>query len=164
MKKILLAAIVISFSFSSCTKGGDRCNFDDCAYKAPATEVQTLQNYLNVNGIITTQHCSGLFYTVVDEGTGAKPDACSDVSVTYKGYLTNGNVFDQSTSPVPLSLPRTIMGWRIGIPLVKAGGKLILYIPPSLAYGDQEMKDNNGNVVIPANSYLIFEITVVAVA
>ncbi|MCZ2460021.1 MAG: FKBP-type peptidyl-prolyl cis-trans isomerase [Chitinophagales bacterium] len=164
MKKIFLAALVISFSFSSCTKNSGKCNFNDCAFKASNTEVQTIQNYLSMNSITATQHCSGLFYSVVDAGTGAKPDACSDVSVTYKGYLTNGNIFDQSTSPVPLSLPRTILGWRIGIPLVKAGGKLILYIPPSMGYGDQEMKDNNGNVVIPANSYLIFEITVVAVA
>jgi FKBP-type peptidyl-prolyl cis-trans isomerase FkpA len=33
-----------------------------------------------------------------------------------------------------------------------------LYIPPTLGYGSREIKDNLGNVIIPANSILIFDI------
>jgi FKBP-type peptidyl-prolyl cis-trans isomerase FkpA len=34
-----------------------------------------------------------------------------------------------------------------------------LYIPPFLAYGSKEIKDDGGNVIIPANSILIFDLT-----
>lgn len=164
MKRILFAATITGILFSSCMKGSGKCNFNACAIVATSAEIQTIQNYLSANSLTATQHCSGIFYTIADPGNGAAVSACSDVSVTYKGYLVNGNIFDQSATPVPLSLGQTILGWRIAIPLVRAGGKLILYIPPSLGYGNQDMKDANGNVVIPANSYLIFEISVVAVA
>jgi FKBP-type peptidyl-prolyl cis-trans isomerase FkpA len=48
------------------------------------------------------------------------------------------------------------MGWKLGLPLIKAGGKIKLYLPPSLGYGNSV----SGN--IPANSILVFEITLVA--
>jgi FKBP-type peptidyl-prolyl cis-trans isomerase FkpA len=46
-----------------------------------------------------------------------------------------------------------ILGWQYGIPLVKAGGRIMLYLPPSLGYGSQSTG------TIPANSVLIFDIT-----
>ena len=44
-----------------------------------------------------------------------------------------------------------------GIPMIKPGGKIKLYCPPSLAYGNQ------ANGTIPANSILIFEVELVGV-
>ncbi|MES1195285.1 MAG: FKBP-type peptidyl-prolyl cis-trans isomerase, partial [Opitutus sp.] len=44
-----------------------------------------------------------------------------------------------------------------GLTKVGVGGKAKLYIPPSLAYGD------NGNQGIPPGAALIFEIEVIAV-
>jgi FKBP-type peptidyl-prolyl cis-trans isomerase len=35
---------------------------------------------------------------------------------------------------------------------------MTLYIPPYLAYGAQDIKDTNGNVIVPGNSILIFDI------
>ncbi|MFL5743319.1 MAG: hypothetical protein ACJ751_01540 [Niastella sp.] len=32
-------------------------------------------------------------------------------------------------------------------------------MPPTLAYGSTDIKDNSGTVIIPANSILIFDIT-----
>ena len=49
------------------------------------------------------------------------------------------------------------MGWQYGIPLVKAGGRIMLYLPPSLGYGAQTVGS------IPANSVLIFDITLQSV-
>ena len=34
-----------------------------------------------------------------------------------------------------------------------------LYIPPALAYGSKEIKDESGKVIIPANSILVFDIS-----
>jgi FKBP-type peptidyl-prolyl cis-trans isomerase FkpA len=70
--------------------------------------------------------------------------------------LTNGTVFDQSlTNPVLYPLSQLIAGWQIGLQLIKSGGKIRLFLPPSLGYG------NNAVSSIPANSVLIFDVTII---
>jgi FKBP-type peptidyl-prolyl cis-trans isomerase FkpA len=73
------------------------------------------------------------------------------VRATYIGKLTNGNQFDAGTADFGLN--QVIRGWTNGIPLIKQGGKIHLYIPPSLGYGNQAQGP------IPANSILIFDVT-----
>ena len=135
------------------------CNYDACAFAAPASEVTQLEAYLSTAGITTaTKHCSGMYYIIDVAGSGATATICSTVSVKYKGQLTTGTVFDQSTTPVNFQLSGLIEAWKKGIPLIKSGGKIKLYCPPTLAYGSQVVRDGAGNTVIPANSILIFEV------
>ena len=149
---------------SSCSKKVDnKCQYDPCAIAAPAAEVTQLEAYLSSNSITATKHCSGMYYTIDVAGAGASANACSTVGVKYKGQLTNGTVFDQATSPVSFNLGGLIEAWKKGIPLIKAGGKIKLYCPPSLAYGSQVIRDAAGNTVIPANSILIFEVELTTV-
>jgi FKBP-type peptidyl-prolyl cis-trans isomerase FkpA len=167
IKKLLLAVAVI-FSLAGCLKKSEdsiTCTFDPCAVKAPDAEIQQLKTYLDTSGITATQHCSGLYYNVISEGSGKTPQTCLGVIAHYKGSLANGTVFeDQSTGDgVEFNLGRVIRGWTIGLPLVKNGGRIQLFIPPSLGYGSTARTDNNGNVVIPANSILIFEVEILAV-
>jgi FKBP-type peptidyl-prolyl cis-trans isomerase FkpA len=94
---------------------------------------------------------------VIDNpGTGKQPTACSAVDVNYKGSLTNGTEFDHGDN-YQTYLGQVIQGWANGIPLIKAGGSIHLYIPPSLGYGSQPYGP------IPANSILIFDVTLNAV-
>lgn len=165
MKKIILTAVIVSITFSSCLKNrGSNCSFDACGFKASAAEIQTIDDYLTANSLTATQHCSGMFYRIENPGTGAAAEPCSNVTVTYKGYLFNGAVFDQSTTPITFSLIQTVIGWRSGISLIKTGGRVVLYVPPSLGYGNKDVTDLNGNVVIPANSYLVFEVDLISVS
>jgi FKBP-type peptidyl-prolyl cis-trans isomerase FkpA len=156
MKKILAVSLMLVLFLSSCLKKA-LCDFDACAAVAPSSEIQAVQNYLTTNSITAIQHCSGLFYVIDNPGSGKAPDACSVVNVTYTGKLTNGTVFDQSTTPISFALNSVILGWRIGIPALRAGGQIHLYVPPRLGYGNQQSGP------IPANSILIFDITLVAV-
>lgn len=142
---------LIVFLSGSCLKKFE-CNYEPCSYTAPAAEIQAWQNFFTSEGITATQHCSGVFYRIINPGTGKSPDACSNIGVRYKGMFTNYSVFEEAGSPVGFSLGTLITGWRNVIPLLKEGGKAVLYIPPSLAYGSQQVG------AIPANSYLIFEI------
>ena len=93
------------------------------------------------------------------EGTGTKPTTASTVEVKYKGSLINGTVFDQTATDKTFTyaLSGLILGWQIGIPLMKEGGKAILIIPSQLGYG----RENLG--VIPPNSVLIFDIELIDV-
>ena len=163
MKRIfvILCSVIL---ISSCSKeNDDLCKYDACAIAAPASEITQLESWLASASITATRHCSGMYYTIDAAGSGGTPTICSIVSVKYKGQLTNGTVFDQATSPVSFQLSGLIEAWKKGIPLVKAGGKVKLYCPPSLAYGSQDIRDGSGNIVIPANSILIFEVELVGV-
>jgi FKBP-type peptidyl-prolyl cis-trans isomerase len=97
----------------------------------------------------------------VKEGKG---DAAADgatVKVHYTGWRTDGGIFDSSVErkePIEFSLKRVIKGWQLGVPGMKPGGVRRLSIPAKIAYGDREIKDDNGKVIIPANSDLVFEI------
>ena len=145
----------------SCKKKDVTCNITDSTIVAPASEIQSIQNYLETNNIATTAHPSGFFYKIITKGTGASVvNLCSTVTVSYVGKLTNGTIFDQtpSGSSASFQLGQLIVGWQKGIPLINAGGTIRLYIPPSLGYGP------NAQGPIPGNSILIFDITVVSIS
>ena len=103
---------------------------------------------------------------VIDEtiGTGAVAETGDGVTVNYVGSLTTGVVFDASANhgttgfTFNLGAGQVIKGWDQGIVGMKEGGKRILIIPASLAYGSQAVGG-----VIPANSTLIFEVQLLSV-
>jgi FKBP-type peptidyl-prolyl cis-trans isomerase FkpA len=165
MKKLLCGSLVVLVLFSSCLKSHDtpqvNCNssYDACAVKASATEVDSVEAYLASKGITdAVKHCSGMYYKIDSVGTGKTPTICSIIGVTYTGQLKNGTVFDQQTSnPVAFYLSRLIAGFKNGIPLIREGGSIHLYVPPSLGYGSQQ------NGAIPPNSLLIFQVSLIGV-
>lgn len=156
IKKFAFGFFIVVF-FSGCLKKKEStCNYDACFDKAPASEIQAVQDYLTSQGITNAQqHCSGMFYVIDSAGSGKQPTACSAVDVNYTGKLTDGTVFDQGRYQNYLG--SVIEGWANGVPLIKEGGVIHLYIPPSLGYGSQ------ANGTIPANSILIFDITLSSV-
>ena len=159
MKRIVACCIVIMLFASGCLKSkvDDSCDFDACSFKVPAAEVLKLEEYLAANSITADQHCSGMYYSILNTGAGQSPKICNGVSVKYIGKLADGQTFDESATPVNFQLSSLIGGWQLGITLLKPGGKIRLYIPPSLGYG----KQTTGT--IPPNSMLIFDVELVAV-
>lgn len=99
----------------------------------------------------------GLILEVLEQGTGTeKIQAGSKVTLSYKGTLTNGNIFDQ-TEPgksFEANLKGLIGGFQLGLRNQVAGTKLRLVVPPQLGYGDDKLDK------IPANSTLVFEILI----
>ncbi len=95
---------------------------------------------------------SGLQYRIIEAGTGKNPAATDQVTVNYRGSLTNGNPFD-SGEGVSFPLNGVIKGWTEGLQLIKEGGTIELVIPPELAYGDR------GPL---ANRTLVFEVELIS--
>lgn len=96
-------------------------------------------------------------------GTGAAVANGSTVTVQYKGWLTSGKLFDQSTADRPYSFVEgahgVIPGWEEGLFGMKVGGKRRLIIPPGRGYGAA----GAANGLIPPNSVLVFDVELVAV-
>lgn len=118
---------------------------------------EIIRNYLSVHKIDAQKHPSGLYYTIEVDGSGGHPNMSSVVEVGYRGYLTDGHVFDQTEGETTISfeLSRLIEGWQIAIPLLERGGEGTFYLPSALGYGSRAVG------TIPANSVLIFEIRLV---
>lgn len=117
----------------------------------------------------------GYGLSVLEAGEGPHPQAGDVVFVNYVGKLKNGKVFDQS-QPLPLPpqaqglfpegnplpLDNMIPGFTEGALQMQKGGKYELRIPPDKGYGDEEkVNPQTGEVVIPANSELIFEVEMI---
>lgn len=104
---------------------------------------------------------SGLQYKILEAGNDVKAGPADTVWVRYKGTLIDGTVFDQveeGAEPVALTLNRVIKGWQEGLQLVGEGGKLQLFIPSDLGYGEQ-----GASQTIEPNSALIFDVEVAKV-
>ena len=151
MKKWMFLFAGLSLLLFGCSK--DENNTDNQA----EIDRMIIEQYLLDNNIAATAHPSGLYYVINEPGVGGHPASNSKVIVKYKGYLTNGTVFDQTAEgkTQPFQLQNLIEGWQIGIPLLKKGGKGTFFIPSDLGYGSRSTS------TIPANSVLIFEIELI---
>jgi len=160
MRKVLVGLlVVIAITAAGCLKKESGCPYKGTSVIASAAEQQAIQDYLDSSHITNAiKHSSGMYYQIMEKGTGGSPELCSQILVDYTGKLRNGTVFDSGNS-IRFTLGSLIEGWKTGIPLVQRGGSIILYVPPSLGYGYYDVKDSGNNVVIPANSMLIFTIT-----
>ena len=107
----------------------------------------------NTPGIQVTE--SGLMYMVTQEGTGIYATSTDSVGVEYIGKFVNGQDFDSSEpgKTVVFNLSEVILGFNEGLQKVKEGGKIRLFIPSNLAYGERGSRD------IPGYSTLIFDLT-----
>ncbi|MFT3934230.1 MAG: FKBP-type peptidyl-prolyl cis-trans isomerase [Chitinophagaceae bacterium] len=105
-------------------------------------------------GVVTT--ASGLQYLILKEGTGPKPTPSDKVKCHYHGTLIDGTVFDSSVDrgePVDFPVTGVIQGWVEALQLMPVGSKWRLFLPSSLAYGD-----NAAGPKITPGSTLIFDV------
>ncbi len=150
--KHLLSALLVLTLFISCSKERE-ANVD-----YTAKNEKEISDYIAKNKLTAQRSDTGLYYVITEPGTGAQPTTTSNVTVTYKGYYTNGIVFDQSSDAgISFRLNQVIPGWTEGIPHFKEGGSGMLLVPAHLGYGSY---DNRG---IPGGSVLIFDVKLISV-
>lgn len=104
---------------------------------------------------------SGLQYTVIKEGNGAKPLATDRVKCHYEGTLPNGTIFDSSYKrgePAVFPLNGVIAGWTEGLQLMNEGAKYRFFIPYHLAYGER-----GAGQAIPPYAALVFDVELIEV-
>jgi len=148
----------------------DQENFDKLLSQAGSANERRLQaarqadiNKINADYPNTKQTASGIRYIMQKEGTGGKPARGRTVRVHYTGKFLNGTVFDSSIlrgEPIEIKAGagEVIPGWDETVMDMRVGEKRLVILPPELAYGNRAVGG-----VIPANSFLIFEMELIGI-
>jgi FKBP-type peptidyl-prolyl cis-trans isomerase FklB len=102
---------------------------------------------------------SGLQYRIIKSGMGEMATAEDTVTVSYKGTLVDGYVFEETKPGETKNLPvgKVIPGWKEALSLMKEGDEWELVIPSDLGYGP------NRTEAIPSNQTLVFDMHLIAV-
>lgn len=151
MRKVLLFAMLLPL-LAGCLNDDDYVDY-------AALDEEIISEYLAENNIQAERHSSGVYYKVINQGDGTSigddPQTDEKITFSYKGYLTNGTVFDDSKGKnLTLNLFSLIPGFQIGVQQTNRLGEVQIFIPSSWAYGSSQ----NGS--IPANSVVIFDVKV----
>ena len=150
-----MRAFVIIFSFLILVS---------CSQDSPnIQQIENLQFFIDNkknNQVVEIE--PGLQYLVIDSGDldSETPELTQTISAHFHGTLTNGEVFWSSldSEPLEIELSKLIVGCQKTISLMRAGDKWMVYIDPTMAYGEE------GRPGIPSNSILIFEIELLEIS
>jgi FKBP-type peptidyl-prolyl cis-trans isomerase FkpA len=102
----------------------------------------------------------------IKAGSGDELTANKKGAVVYKGWLTNGQMFDQSRTgsdgklqpfTFTLGAGQVVRGWEEGLAGMKVGGSRLIIVPPAVGYGAQ------GQGSVPPNSVMVFQVELLAV-
>ena len=130
--------------------------------KVAATNKASATRFMSENktkkGIVVLP--SGLQYRVIEEGTGKQVAPTAEVTVHYRGSLSDGLEFDSSFArgePVKFKVNEVIKGWQEALSRMKVGDHWQIFLPPDLAYGDRGQPPRIG-----PNQALVFDIKVIS--
>lgn len=135
-----------------------------CAQDGPnIQQIENMQFFIdNKKNSEVVEIEPGLQYFVLKKGdqSGPAPRLNDTISAHFHGTLTNGEVFWSSleSEPLKIELSKLIIGCQKAMSLMKVGDKWLVYIDPTMAYGEE------GRPGIPSNSVLIFEIELIEIS
>lgn len=124
-------------------------------------DLAKIDYYLDTLGIKNEYQVSStsLYYRITDQGNadGIKPGPYSTVTVRYKGYFLNGEVFDETngTQVAQFTVDGVVNGFSEGLQLLNKKGKATIILPSGLAYG------RYGSGGIDPNTIIIFDLELV---
>lgn len=132
----------------------------------PCTPGQFQQASTSGDTITTT---TGLRYIDGALGAGDPLTWCHATAVHYTAYLLDGTKFDSSRdidrplqfTPGQRSL---IDGFEQGVIGMRTGGTRRLIIPPALGYGSEPLRNDAGEIIVPGNSTLVFDVEMLGIA
>jgi FKBP-type peptidyl-prolyl cis-trans isomerase FkpA len=136
-----------------------------------AYEKGKIESYLDTIAQVDTVYDAAsdeLIHYIVDVATeGPLVGLDSTLAVAYKGYLTDGRVFDEKTADDPFIFKTNGVEWGarwdLVLPRLHEGEKVRMIIPYQLAYGENGERTTAGNVKIPPFETLIFDVEILSV-
>jgi len=147
---LLLGFFFLLAIFSACQK---KAVYDGEAQLA--VDEARIKKWADSVDVTLLRHESGLHYEILNEGEGVRPELIDSLVVEYEGRLLGDSLAFSKASDLQqygFVLRKSIEGWKIGLPLIKLGGRIRLVIPSPLGYKDYLV----GN--LPRNAVLDFTI------
>ena len=136
-----------------------RSEFERVSSENKTKSDQFLAQNRGKTGIVTLP--SGLQYRIIEDGTGGRPASTSEVKIHFRGSLYTGQEFAstyQGNQPASMRVSEApIKGLVEALPLMKAGSRWEIFLPPSLAYGDSPRSP------IGPNQAVVFDVKLVEV-
>lgn len=119
-------------------------------------DIASIDQFLNNEGLTPIKDPSGVRMVIDTLGKDLPASVTTSVKVRYKGwFLNDSTVFDQG---IIEGLPnRFITGWQVALTTLPEGSHATVFIPSGYAYG------TDAKPKIPANSILVFSMTVIDV-
>ena len=152
MNKIKFLLVMVFAAFTACDSEEV---FDE--QEQLAIDRQLITEYLADNNITAEQIGeTGIYYAISQSGTGDNAEFASSVYADYRGYLLDGTEFDSGTIDFVVGAGSVIQGWELGFQELNKGASATLFIPSKYGYGSSRQ-----GTTIPANSVLLFDVTVV---
>ena len=106
--------------------------------KQKVIEEKELQDYFAKNNFNPVKAPRGTYVLIKEKGTGAAATIGKFLTVKYVGRgLKDNQQFDAGVYVFQLGPGSVIQGWHDGLALFNQGGKGVLYVPGTLAYGPQ---------------------------
>jgi FKBP-type peptidyl-prolyl cis-trans isomerase len=152
----LAAAVFGALVLAGCGQNAGAPKYD----LSPESNAKFLADNGARKDVVTTT--SGLQYRIINSGHGRKVTRADDqVTVTYKGWTIDGNVFDRTQHGQTATFPAgaLIPGWVEALRLMRAGDEWQLVIPADLGYGAE-----GGGEKIPPNQTLVFNMQLISIA
>ncbi len=163
LQRILLALCLLALPagmLTGCAKSEENPNaILEEAIRETDYIIKYLQDTKQDSGI--TLHPSGLVYKVLNKGYYTDTISLEEIPVvTFTRRLLGKEPVIES-SPLPTSfdnrkLKDHIPGWQYGLPMISKGGRIQLFIPSRLAFGNVGIPGK-----IPPNAILFCDITLI---
>ncbi len=149
--KSLLLGSILGIMLTACLEDG--------VENRSAADDEAIQNYLNTLNIIAERTPSGLYYTILSEGSGepATETMISDVAYDLTLLESNREVEAEDSYVFRPSVGSFLPGLTEGVQLMREGATYRFYVPSTLAFGISS-GDLNG-VFVPSNSIFIMDVT-----
>ena len=153
----LMAYLLLLLAMGSCKEKDKVLTYEERL----VVDSKEIEKYLAENNLTATRTSAGLYYQVLEEGTGVRAEAGNTVKVHYIGKFLDGYKFDSSWdtgNPYTFRLgyendPNSpIKGWHQAVALMRKGDRFRVFVPSGLAYGRSGRYGS-----IPPNTILVFE-------
>jgi FKBP-type peptidyl-prolyl cis-trans isomerase FkpA len=122
---------------------------------------ERIKSYIERKGLRMAESPTGLWYQVIEEGTGEQLKDNDRIVMEYRCSLLDGTICYDSdeTGPLEISLGRTGIepGLYEGLRMLKRGAKAIFILPPFLAHG----LPGDGRK-IPPRSVVVYNVYILA--
>lgn len=136
-----------------------KAEFDKAAAENKSKSDAFLAQNRGKSGVVVLP--SGVQYRVIEEGTGKRPTANSQVKIHFRGSLATGLEFAstyQGNQPASLLVSEApLKGLQEVLPLMKQGSRWELFLPAEHAYG------NSPRSPVGPNQAVVFDVKLVEV-